>query len=360
MYPNMFILLIAPPGVGKDQAIMPMRELWASTGMFNIAPVSMTHKGLIDMLADPSSQKQFVDKNANPPIWHSYHSLLLAVPELGVLLTEYNLGFLSALNELFNCWDLFEERIRSTGATLRIERPHIHLITGTQPQYLGQFLPETAFGMGFTARIIMVYAGEAVKVSLFNQTFLDKAMFKTLTEDLKSIGSLFGPFNFTPEARAAIEHWHGVGSEKDKPEHSKLMHYNTRRIMHILKLSMVFSASRSNEMIIDECDFQNALSTLREAESLMPEVFKDISSGGQLGELEEAFHFIMRLWMKTQKPVQEHRLVHFLSNRVPAYQIQHMISTMLKAGMIGVATDGQLNLPGADRLFIPQALNKHE
>ena len=117
LYPNMFLLMISNPGVGKDQAINPMRDIWAAAGKFNLAPISMTGKGLLDQLADASSQKQLLDKQKN--LWINYHSLLIAVPELGVIMPTHDLGFLSILNELFNCWPLFEERIRSRKEILR-------------------------------------------------------------------------------------------------------------------------------------------------------------------------------------------------------------------------------------------------
>lgn len=359
LFPNMFILMISNPGVGKDQAINPMRDIWAASGKFNLAPISMTGKGLLDQLADSSSQKQIIDKTKNQ--WINYHSLLIAVPELGVILPSHDLGFLSILNELFNCWPLFEERIRSRKEILRIERPHIHLISGTQPKYMGALLPDEAYGMGFTARIIMVYAGEPVKIELFKERPTDQALRERLVSDMKIIGEMSGPFNCTAEAVHAIEAWHLHGSEKDKPQHSKLQHYATRRILHILKLCMVFSVSRRDDLIIELEDFEQSLALLQEAEEAMPEIFKEISSGGQASEIEEAFLFVMRLSAGGTKPVSEHKLTQFLTSRVPANQIQYIITTMLRSNIIAEVNDGTtLNLPGRIRLFKPIGLGAIE
>lgn len=352
LFPNMFILLVAPPGVGKDQAIAPMRNLLAKTGLFNLAPISMTHKGMIDHLASEACNKQFIRDGQ----WISYHSMLVCVPEFGVLVPGHDLAFMSSLNELYNCWDLYEERSRTRKETLRIENPHIHLISGTQPKFLGELFPETAYGMGFTSRIIMVYAGTPVRQNLFQKRPQHEAMEEALKDDLISIGQLNGPFTLSEDAMAAIEEWHAVGCEKDKPSHSKLMHYNARRIMHVLKITMTYCAARSNDMHIELSDFMRAKDTLLEAEEDMPEIFKEIASGGQISEIEETFHYILRLYQRHQKPVSEHRVVHFLSGRVPANQIKFIIDTMLSSKMISVDPKG-LNLPGSDRLFIPNALN---
>ena len=334
-----------------------MKDLWAATGKFNIAPISMTHKGLIDQLADETAHKNILSDGE----WLSYHSLLVAAPELGVFLPSHDLAFMSCLNELYNCWDLYEERTRMKGEVLRIEKPHIHIIAGTQPKYLGELFPEAAYGMGFTSRMIMVYSGSAVRVELFQKRPLQKELRQALVSDLREIEKLRGSFQIEPDAMAAIETWHSSGCEQDKPSHSKLLHYNARRIMHVLKITMAVNASRTSSMMISKEDFLHAREILLETEIYMPEIFKEISSGGSAHEIEEAFHFIMQVWNKTKKPVAEHRLVHFLANRIPANQIGYIIDTMLAGNIIKVGKHPTgLNIQGADRYFEPISLNATE
>lgn len=356
LYPNMFILLVAPPGVGKDFAINPARDLWAATKKLNIAPSAMTHKGLIDHLAESSVNTQQVDEQGK---FVNYHSLLLSVPELGVLVPGHDLAFLSSLNDLYNCGPVYEERSRTKGEPLQIENPHIHFIAGTQPKYIGTLFPEEAYGMGFTSRIIMIYWGTPTKRSLFGANKYNIKLQKTLAKDLSSIADLHGEFLLDEAAVEALEHWYAVLSDTDKPLHSKLIHYNARRVMHLIKLSMVYSVSRSNDMIITLEDFQNAKETLLEAEHAMPEIFKEISSGGQAGEIEEAFHFIVRQHNATKKPVPEHKLIHYLATKVPANQITYLLDTMVRSSIIKEAPHPTLGLvlPGKDKYYLPNSLN---
>lgn len=350
----MFVVFVAPPGVGKDQAIKPVKDFWAATGQLKVAPVSVSHKGLIDELADGSSQKSVILNGS----WFNYHSMLVAAPELGVILPEHNLGFLSLLNELFQCYDIFDEKVRGRPEPIRIERPHLHILAGTQPKYLHELLPESAFGMGFTARIIMVYWGTPVKTKVFRgKGRSNKPMFDALLEDLVRITEMSGQFSVDDGAVEDIEHWHSELAGKTEPGHSKLVHYNARRILHVLKLSMVYSASRSSEMIIRKEDFARAIETLYEAEKYMPEIFKEMKSGGHIDHIEETFHFVMTQWGRTQRPVPEHRIIHFLMSRVPANQITYMLDTMIKSGMLSVVG----NLANTNtRIFKPEILTKPE
>lgn len=354
LYPNLFVLLVAPPGVGKDQALLPMRDVWASTGKLNISPISMTGKGLLEELAAPSASRQYIEGGN----WINYHTLLIAVPELGVLLPSHDLGFLSILNELYGCNTVFEERLRKQDERFKIERPHIHLVAGTQPNYLSALLPEAAFGMGFTSRMIMVYHGTPTKSSLFSNTAFNKPLFDRVRHDLLQICDLRGQFTVTPEAAELIEHWHKHDSELDKPTHSKLMHYSARRILHILKLCQSFSAARSNELTIIPQDFYQAKELLLETEKLMPEIFKEMTSGSNLGDLEEAYNFVIEYTLGG-KALPESKLVAWLAGRVPVYQIKPMVETMVSSGMLEVVPQA-LNLPGAERIFRPRGLTKHE
>lgn len=353
LYPNLFVLLVAPPGVGKDQALIPMRDIWAATCRLNISPISMTGKGLLEELAAPGAQRQYIHGGD----WVNYHTLLVAVPELGVLLPSHDLGFLSILNELYGCNTVFEERLRKQEEKFRIERPHLHLVAGTQPNYLSALLPEAAFGMGFTSRMIMVYHGTPTKNSLFSAGAFNKSLFDRLKHDLLQVCDLRGQFTIAPEAMEIIEHWHQHESSEDKPRHSKLMHYNARRILHILKLCQAFSVSRSNDMVILPQDFQSAKELLLETEALMPEIFKEMTSGSNLGDMEEAYNFVLSVASASQ-PMPEQRLLQWLSARVPVYQVKPMLETMVDSGMLEVVPQA-LNIPGP-RLFKPGAFNKPE
>lgn len=354
LYPNLFILFVAPPGVGKDQAMNPMRDFWASTSKLNISPASMTHKGMIDMLAMEDARQRFQIPGTEKFV--SFQRLLIAAPELGVLLPSNDPGMISALCTLYDCGNLYEERTRGGGEVLRIEKPYIHLIAGSQPKFLSNLLPDDAFQQGITSRMIMVYAGAAVKRSIFAKiSGRNEDTKAAMLSDLKQVCALAGPFVLEEDAITAIEDWHMTISDEDRPNHSKLQHYCSRRIMHVLKLTMVYCASRTNNMVISKADFDAALETLREAEGLMPEIFKEMSSGSQASILEEAFNFIMRTSSGGTKSVDEHRLRNFLAGRIPLYQIDYTIDAMVNGQIVKITTPN--GAPPGSRTFRPWKLN---
>jgi len=69
-----------------------------------------------------------------------------------------------------------------------------------------------------------------------------------LAHDLKIINSLYGEFTVTQSYKDAVNYWRSQG-EPPTPDHPKLVHYITRRRVHIYKLSMIASINKSSGLV---------------------------------------------------------------------------------------------------------------
>lgn len=328
LYPNLFILLVARPGVGKTVAIDEVADLWAETQLFHVAPTSITKASLIDQLA---AAKQTAMTSDGMDI---YHSLLIPSGEFGVFAPGYDSEFLNRLNVLFDCQKQYKEATRHKGV-IEIDYPHISLISGTQPGYLAHTLPTQAFTMGFTSRLMMIYASEPVKRKLFSTgDRLDLVQRNSLIKDLKNIGHLNGPYKWDDDVAEAVEAWAEEGMTP-APSHTRLINYNPRRIIYIMKLSMIYAAARRDDLIVTMEDFESAKETLLEAEALMPMIFDEMGSSGDEGHnLDEAFGYVVREYQRKKRPIPKSDLSFFLSRRVPPYMVEHTIRLMFEAEMI--------------------------
>ncbi len=327
LYPNLFVLLVGPPGVGKSMAINEVHDLWAAVGDFNVAPTSLTKAAFIDQLC---SQQKLIELKGKTAL---YNSILIPAPEFGTLVTAHDTVFLNTLNDIYDCRLLYEERTRS-GGLIHIERPHICILSGTQPKYLGDLLPESAYGQGFTSRIIMVYEGDRVTVPLFGETTKSEAVKAILVKELKEIAGMVGEFKWTKKAKEDVEQWN-LDSNKDEPRHPRLAHYCTRRVIHTIKMAMSVSAARSRTLEVTADDLENAKQILLAAEDMMPEVFKEMSASSDMNEINEAFEYIWTHCIKNEaESIPEHELVHFLAKRVPVHRIGFFIEAMVTAQMM--------------------------
>lgn len=330
LFPNLFVLLVAPPGVGKTQAIKRVADLWKQIPDLHIAPDNVTKASFVDSLVQ--AKRTIV---RSPTELLEFHSMQVAADELGVLMSAHDLDFLSVLNKLYDNPSQYDERRRTIKEPIIALEPQISVLAGTQPGFMASIFPEEAWGMGFTSRLIMLYSATKQKVKLFGDNKASPTKRKNLIHDLNCMMQLFGGFKWTPDAATAIEIWNDSVSDKTAPGHSKLEHYNQRRIMHLMKLCMVSAASRGNELLITMADFERALAWLMEAEETMPDVFRNMTQKSDTQTLQELHFFCWSLYSKGNKqPIHEQKLVNFLSTKVPTDRIEKILDIADRAGIV--------------------------
>jgi hypothetical protein len=145
--------------------------------------------------------------------------------------------------------------------------------------------------------------------------------------------------SFTTPAASAIKAWVKAGHPPE-PSHQRLLYYNSRRLAHLLKLCMISSISRSSDKVISIENYSEALNWLVEAEAYMPDIFKSMISGGDSSAMEETWNYVWTLYSKEHKPIAEHRIVHFLRERVPAHAVMRVVEVMVKGRMLEVSVEG--------------------
>jgi hypothetical protein len=348
LYPNLFTLLVAPPGVGKTEGIKRAEELLMATKKFKVAPKSVTSASLVDAVNESAQRIPLAGGLVE------FASLFLPAGELGVLLPAHDLGFLSILNDLYDNPPNYTEKRRTLDRNTDIVRPQINILGGSQPAYLTSLLPEEAWNMGFTSRMIMVYANAAPKKPLFEfspgTTVANAARRVTLVKHLSALAGLHGPFTLTQAAMDNVTKWHLAGGPPI-PQHSRLAHYNSRRTIHLLKLSMAASASRSLRLEITELDVERAKTWLFASEALMPDIFRDMV-GRSDGQVIKELH--MYLWaehVRTKQPLHESLLFDFLSARVPSERVKVIIEVAERSNVL-IREANSTN-------YIPKPIHQH-
>lgn len=337
LYPNIFVFLVGHPASGKSVALNDTRMLWKTLPDLHVSPTSMTAASLGDDLA--AAQRKIVRPASIPP-YVDYNSLLIASPELGVLMPGYDGELMIKLTDLWNC-GVYEESRRTRKEKLVIPRSQLNMIAATTPSYLNNLLPPGAWDQGFISRVIMVFSAESIHKTLFENIAENESLRGDLVSDLTEIGQLFGKMNWTAEAAKAIVSWDNAGNEPI-PNHPRLQHYNSRRTEHLLKLCMIACVNRSDcitrdgRITITFEDYSTALDWLLEAELFMPDIFKSMTVGGDAASIDETFHYIFSTYMAEKRPLAEHRLIHFIKDRVPAHSVLRVVEMLIRSNMIEV------------------------
>lgn len=340
VYPNLFVLLVTPPAIGKSLALRPMRQIWRKIPGLHIAPDNMTKASLMDdMMAAKTLRK--LDQDVM-----EYHSLQICATEFGVLCPAHDLEFLSVLTALYDCDELHKETRRGMKEPIEIVNPQITLIAGTQPAYLSQFLPEAAWGQGFMSRIIMVYSDEFLPVDLFTERPVQQKLYDDLVHDAQLIHNKSGHMLWAPEAKQIIQSWINAG-QIPVPKHLKLANYCGRRLMNLLKLSQIVCLSkRGSGLIIEAEHVTQAMEWLLDAEAVMPEVFKAMKGNSDHAVLQELKLYVADQYLANGgKPVHKMRLVNFLSERTPGHSVGRLLEVAVDAGLISKYKDPVQGIP---------------
>lgn len=326
VYPNLYTFLIGHPGTGKTRTINKVKEYLSEIPDFHFAPHDMKGASLIDALA---AAKRHVVQLPDPPL--EYNSLMIAVDEVGTFMHKYDNEVTSLLSAFYDPTP-FRQKRRGGDLDIKIARPQVNILGGSTPSNLIELMPEGAWTQGFTSRIIMVFSDEKIIGDDFASQ--SKPLSQELLHDLRIISTLVGQYKVTPAYRDAVNNWRQLG-EPPVPSHPKLLHYNTRRRMHLYKLSLISAIDRSNSPVIDVEDFNRAMGWLLEAEALMPDIFKAGAIGSDGKVQDELYHFILtKQGEDPNRGVPERLLVNYARERLPAHSVMRSIELMQLSGMI--------------------------
>lgn len=333
LYPNLYTVLVGPPGTGKtlltSRVNAILKDVGVGTGRdLHVAPSSVTGASIIDELVD--SETKFLHIQSGSYV--DYNSLTLVSNELGVLLPEYDIPLMNKLTDIYDAFP-YSERRRGNNLNVKVERPSLNILAATTPSFLNSVLPEGAWEQGFMSRTLLAYSGEKLSREVFTEIQTESALYTALVQDLRAIFEDYGAIVFQPEAIAGIESWVKAGAPP-VPEHPKLIHYNTRRVAHMLKLCMCASLSRGGDHIVTVDDYNMALGWLLELETLLPDIFKSMATGGDMRAVDECWFFVLQMTSREGKPLHEGRIVHFLMERLPAHSVSRVLEVMISAGIL--------------------------
>lgn len=330
LYPNLYVFIVGNPGVGKNRIIRVAKRYMNEIPEFHFAPTSLTGAALVDTLA---ASKRFIARLPDPPL--EYYNTTITAEELTAFMHKYDDEMVGLLSAFYDP-DPYAQSRRGNNLKIKIDRPQVNLISGTTPSNLIGLMPESAWDQGFTSRVILVHSDERIVGDDFAAKARD--LDRDLIHDIKMIGALSGEFKVTTEYRNAVNDWRALG-EPPVVNHPKLLHYKTRRRVHLYKLSMVSAADRGDVLLLTKDDFNRAMGWLVEAEAYMPDIFTAGSTGTDARAIDEIAHYISVADKGDGVP--EHQIINFARTRVPLQSILRVIEIMVASG--------QVALKGTDR-----------
>lgn len=327
LYPNLYVFLVGHPGVGKTRTVNAAAGFVRELADFHLSPTSMTMASLVDALMEA---KRSIIRLPDPPM--EYNSMFIIADELSAFMHKFDDEIIGGLTTFYDVSVPYSQNRRGKDIRIKIKNPQLSILSGTTPSNLIKFMPENAWDQGFTSRVIMVFSDERIITDIFEHEH--RGINKEMMHDLRIINGLSGQFGVTADYKSAINNWRQLG-QVPVPNHPKLLHYCTRRLAHLFKLSMVACIDRSNTLLLTKDDFNTAMGWLLSAESTMPEIFRAGSIGADSKVMDETFFYVKNAGMLTKHGgVPESKIIDFIRERVPAHSVMRVLEVMERGGKL--------------------------
>lgn len=289
--PNQYIILVAPPGVGKGTAIHPAFDFPIKLKLINMLTDRITAPKIIDKLAE--GWACFPNGSLPPIIKISSNGTGLPSPykEAAAIIRSTELQTFLGSSDwmpqfLCDAWDRrdYEYDTKNKGTAV-VSGMCLSMIGACVPSYVQSLAKEQAavINGGFTARSVFVYANEKAKniewPKAFDQIKNGSDIKQKLEDDLMAISQMRGEFTITDAAKTVFSNFYNSSLVKTLTTDSEIMsHFKSRAHVHVFKVAMAMSASASDNRIIDYVDMQVAVTLIQKIEANLDRAFRGSGS----------------------------------------------------------------------------------
>lgn len=275
IYPNLYVLLVGPPGGRKGSAMRIAKSLIQEITI----PMSSDCLGSIQTLYKELMDAEQNYRSADGSI-HAHKSLSVWSEEFQVFIGDSNPQIIQNLTDLFDAPSTWNYSTLKRGIE-GLSCCWLNIFGAITPRLLQSKLSHDAVGGGLLSRLLFVVAyGKEKKVALEFLSPEELQLRDWLIEDLAHIKAIAGEFRFSERAAQVYAEWYNHPDSDRALDDDKFVGYNGRRALHLRKLCMVICASDAHaNRVMTEDHFRKALAILQITEREMPNAFFGLGSG---------------------------------------------------------------------------------
>ncbi len=261
IYPNQYIVLVAPSGVRKSAAA---EFMWDYIMKDVITDRSMAVKGQVTvqkMLQDLGDHQEKTTY-ANCFIFASEYKVFTDA-------ASSTSNLLPVMTDLWGCPPDYSYKTKNKGE-VELDKPCFNMMGCSTPEWLSISGGKDFILSGFVSRNLYIYKDEFIKRVTWPKDPDDWITKKqNLIDDLRSMQeNISGLYTYSDEANEAMDVWY---QNVDNFQNSdiRLAGFQARKQQHVIKLSMVLAASESDRMVIEKSHHNNAVKLVAQAERWM-------------------------------------------------------------------------------------------
>lgn len=262
LYPNLYVMLIAPGAVGKGMAIgnaFDLVEESIETYGFdtNRYRGRITSAGLVDLLGGRVESGDNFMRLEHSKLWLLMDELRNDIQAGGHYMTE---DFFTMMTELYTGQYRFQTGTRTTGF-VDVNKACVNWLCGTTKDWLLKVLTRDMAYSGFTDRLVVVFA-DALRQDLPRPIYPhDRALvYEVLKARLFELSRIYGKFQVTDEALGKEAQWY---ANRTMPEESALQGAYRRQQALMYKIAMILALAERGPLVIREHHVNYAINAVK-------------------------------------------------------------------------------------------------
>lgn len=336
-FPNLYVMMVGPPGTGKSEAEDLIRPFVQDLGV-HLSAQHVSKAALIDELKEGHVRKLISKQQME-----DYHHVAVLSAEFVETFPGYDAHFLGMLSNWWDCPKMVREKKRHLREAINIPKVCCNIMTGVQPGMLSHSFPTEAWQGGFLARTVFVYVPQKIELLLRTRKGEDRAVAgrrmdrqtqSALMKDLQAIGEMYGEMEEDEGFVDEYLKWRD-NEQEPRPKHPRLIHYNGRREHQLEKLSMISAASRGS-MVREAQDYKRARSWLESTEQNIEEIFVEMGQGDDMELMKDMHAFIVQRAQGCNRDVRETVVRRYLAGKIPSQRQDIFLETAERAGFIKI------------------------
>lgn len=271
IYPNMYIVMIGPPGNGKTSALRRAEKLTRTFKDISLSAQSETAEGLVRFMRDSCVKNLLLQKETVP-----FTPVTCFLSELSNFFGRDPGGMIDLLTGIWDCGgENYHRRTKGQGEDV-LPRPNLNLLGCTTQDWITTYLKSDIIGGGFTRRVVFVnemMTDDNVRVPRPDDTpdtlraFANCVAYGTVLREVK------GEMSY---GQGAIAWWDTWYNTRPIPREPDIRGYHKSKPTLLLKVAMLMALSKAPERVVDIEDLELALALLDKTETHLLKVFQGI------------------------------------------------------------------------------------
>lgn len=311
VYPNLYVVLVGPPGNRKTSAMSIAKGFIREMGNIPFSAEAVTKEKLVlDTAAQTQTLEDMPESFGTTQRIHS--PMTVMVTELSEFLGLNSVGMISFLTTVYD-QDIYESRTKNKGDVI-LTGPFINLLACTTPDWITNYLRSDVISGGFSRRAIFVLeTGKSGRIAFPEVTDAAKQAWSRALDRAKKIQKLCGPLVWETKAKAFYEHWYRT---LEMPVEETISGYYETKHMQLLKIAMLLSISENSDLVLRVNHLEGGLALLKLAEDNLSRVFAGIGRNQLNSAASKVEELLMRHPMRRVRFGEQEKSVHIISEKV--------------------------------------------